>query len=286
MAELRVFLPRPLADAVQDAIDRYARLAHADDPSRSIGELSVGVFADLVLRPWDTSRPAVTAQVTVLWPLPGEDGDAPPAEVDGHPITRAQLRELLEELDALCPGGLRAPAGGSLHLALVDPRTGALRATLTRGELERLVRRGCRVHPATDCGCSIAGRPPVTDRYHPSAAQRRFPTVRDRTCRHPGCGNRAGWADLDHVVAHAEGGETSCENLCCLCRRHHRLKTFAPGWRFEMTPDGALSVTSPSGTTRTTRPPGYWAAMGYPAPPIGAELEAQLAAGPGEDPPF
>src|SRR3954469_17758413 len=42
----------------------------------------------------------------------------------------------------------------------------------------------------------------------------------------------------------------------CLCRRHHRLKTHARGWRFTMTADGVLSVTTPSGVTRTTRPPG------------------------------
>ena len=41
-----------------------------------------------------------------------------------------------------------------------------------------------------------------------------------------------------------------------LCRRHHRLKTHAPGWRFTMTADGVLSVTTPSGVTRTTHPPG------------------------------
>ena len=94
------------------------------------------------------------------------------------------------------------------------------------------------------------------DRYEPTPAQRRFARARDRTCRHPGCGNRAGWADLDHVVAHAEGGETDCANLCCLCRRHHRLKTHARGWRYVMTPDGVLTVTTPSGVTRVSRPPG------------------------------
>jgi hypothetical protein len=72
----------------------------------------------------------------------------------------------------------------------------------------------------------------------------------------PGCGQRVGWADLDHVTAHSRGGQTTCTNLCCLCRSHHRLKTFAPGWTFTMQPDGTLRVTSPSGITRTTRPPG------------------------------
>ena len=44
--------------------------------------------------------------------------------------------------------------------------------------------------------------------------------------------------------------------MCCLCRRHHRLKTHAPGWRFHLDVDGALRVTTPSGVTRISRPPG------------------------------
>ena len=100
------------------------------------------------------------------------------------------------------------------------------------------------------------GRPPAVDRYTHTPAQERFVCTRDRTCRHPGCSNRAGWADLDHVVPHAHGGATDCANLCCLCRRHHRLKTFASGWLHVMTPDGVLSVTTPSGITRVSRPPG------------------------------
>jgi hypothetical protein len=35
-----------------------------------------------------------------------------------------------------------------------------------------------------------------------------------------------------------------------------RLETFARGWRFTMGDDGVLTVTTPSGVTRTTRPPG------------------------------
>jgi hypothetical protein len=102
----------------------------------------------------------------------------------------------------------------------------------------------------------VTGPPPATDAYEPTDRQRAFVTTRDRRCRFPNCGQRVGWADLDHVIPHACGGATDCANLCCLCRSHHRLKTFAPGWRFTMTPDGVLQVTTPSGVTRTTRPPG------------------------------
>jgi hypothetical protein len=179
--------------------------------------------------------------------------------VSGQPITATHLRELLRQLDALCPGGLQAPSGGSLTMAIVEPDSGELRAAVTRSALERLVRRGCRVHPAGGCDCAVLDRPPPVGRYRPSAAQRRFLHTRDRTCRHPGCANRAGWADLDHVVPHACGGPTDCTNLCCLCRRHHRLKTHAPGWTYVMTPDGVLTVTTPSGVTRISRPPGMTA---------------------------
>jgi hypothetical protein len=72
------------------------------------------------------------------------------------------------------------------------------------------------------------------------------------------------------VHAHAEGGPTDCDNLCCLCRRHHRLKTHAPGWWFVLLPSGVLRVTTPSGITRTTRPPGLADRIeqrALPAPP-------------------
>ena len=110
--------------------------------------------------------------------------------------------------------------------------------------------------------------PAATYTYEPTDAQRAFVTTRDRTCRHPNCGQRAGWADHDHVVPHARGGETDCANLCCLCRSHHRLKTFARGWAFETLPDGTLSVTTPSGVTRVTRPPGLRPPPGPPPQPL------------------
>ncbi|MCW2740517.1 MAG: endonuclease [Blastococcus sp.] len=273
MAELRAFMPAPLAAAVGETLDRYARLAKEDGDPRGIGPLRVGVLGDLVLRPWDDARPPVTATLTVVAPLPalahpGCDHPADslppstelhavePGEVNGLPITATQLRELLTELDALCPGGLQVPRDGSLGIAVVEPGSGALRATVTRPELEQLARRGCLDHPAGDCDCSVLDRPQRVDRYRPSPSQYRFTRTRDRTCRHPGCRSRAAWADLDHVVPHGDGGPTDCANLCCLCRRHHRLKTHARGWRFVMCPEGVLSVTTPSGITRSTRPPG------------------------------
>jgi hypothetical protein len=262
MSEVRSVRPAPAASAVRAAADAQARELKAAGDERPIGMLRAVVLHQLVTRPWE-EQPAVTAHVAVVAALdtleaaaagtPGSGLD--PATVDGQPVTAAQARQLLERLDALCPGGLQAPTGGFLALG-INNAEGRLVATVTRGELERVVRRGCPDHPDSECDCSVLGMPPPVDRYAHTPPQRRFVKVRDGTCRHPGCHNRAGWADLDHVIPHEAGGETDCGNLCCLCRRHHRLKTHAKGWHYVMTCDGVLSVTTPTGVTRTSWPPG------------------------------
>ncbi|MGY2003000.1 DUF222 domain-containing protein [Blastococcus sp. SYSU DS1024] len=290
MSELRALLPHPEARACRDALDRHARAAKDAGDTRPIGMLRAGALADLLLRPWQ-QQPAVTAQLTVVAPLdaltPGRflaagaplpaaftppGAAAPVGEVDGEPITAAHLRELLTQLDGL---GVHAPSGGSLQIALTD-RTGALLAITGRTELARLATRGCPHHPDRSdqpdhpdrsCGCPLLRPPAAVDRYRPSAAQHRFLEARDRTCRHPGCTAPAAWADLDHVLPHADGGATACENLCCLCRHHHRLKTFAPGWQHTMSDDGVLTVITPTGATRTSRPPGYRVLTAPPEPP-------------------
>jgi hypothetical protein len=265
MAEVVTVLPQPIAAAMVGTVDAYARQAKAEGDVRLLGQLRAEVMAASMLRPWDDSRPPVTAELRVLAPLnallpdPADpmSGGAPAgiAAVEDESITAAHLRALLTALDAVCPGGLQAPTGGSLYLDLLGGG-GNLLATLSRRELELAARRGCPTHPDGDCRCAVVTRPPPTANYRPTTAQRRWGRARDRHCRHPGCLNRVGWTDLDHVIAHADGGATDCENLCCLCRRHHRLKTHSPGWTFRLDADGALLVTTPTGVTRISRPPG------------------------------
>ena len=270
MSMLAIELPAPLAAACWSTVNELAWMRKNDGDPRPIGQLRAGVAADLMLRPWDTSRPPVTAVLNVVAPLPSlTSAGVEPGEVDGATITAAHVRELLIQLDAVCPGGLQAPTGGTLHIAVTDA-DGALLATTSRPELERIAARGCPTHPDAACGCPVLGKPPAVDRYRPSPAQRRFGKVRDRTCRHPYCGQPVARVDLDHVIAYADGGPTDCDNLCCLCRHHHRLKTLAPGWRFVLTDRGVLRVTTPSGITRTTRPPGLRSGIeqrALPAPP-------------------
>jgi hypothetical protein len=253
MAVLTADLPAEEAAACYALVDSLARMLKADGDPRPIGALRAAVVGMLILRPADHGLPGATITLTVTAALDALAGESnQPGSVNGLPITAGHLRELLTRVGAL---GLTSPQRGSLAFALTDD-DGELLATLTLAQLQALARRGCPTHPESDCDCAVSGRPDPTDAYQPTDGQQTFVKTRDRRCRFPNCGQRVGWADLDHVIAHACGGQTACENLCCLCRSHHRLKTFAPGWQFAMDDDGTLHVTTPSGITRTTRPPG------------------------------
>jgi hypothetical protein len=267
-----------------DALEAGARPDPAPDEPVVLLDAEVTVLDPAGGTP--TGPPVTEAVDPVTEAIDPTGQRTPTGQVNGQPITHRHLRELLQRVDALCPGGLQSPTGGSLQFALTDP-DGALRTLLSPPDLRRLVRVGCPDHPrGTDCGCGLVDRPPAVDRYRPSAPQYRFIHTRDRRCRMPGCTTRAAWADVDHVVAHCEGGSTDCDNLCCLCRRHHRLKTFGRGWSFVMTPDGTLVVTTPSGITRIDRPPGIQEARSSPARAGPAPPLRYPVPGPDDPPPF
>jgi hypothetical protein len=263
--------------AARSTIDAYAQMLRADGDRRPIGVLRSEVALDLLTRPWDTSRPPVTAVLTVHAALPalrpdGHPGQTQaPAEIDGQVVSAAECRELLRELDQLRLPPL--PRGGSEQVAVGDPSTGELVAVATRADLRRgagrrhrrrVHRRGTDRTPADD-GPGLR-LPPATTAYAPTAAQKRHVRTRDRHCRMPGCRRRPGRCDIDHGIAYRDGGPTACWNLCCLCRRHHRIKTFARGWSFELLPDGRVIVRTPSGVSRLTRPTG-WSSVAEPEPP-------------------
>lgn len=95
-------------------------------------------------------------------------------------------------------------------------------------------------------------------RYQPSAALERAVRCRDLTCRFPGCSRPATVCDIDHTIPFnhqnpAAGGLTVAENLKCLCRQHHRLKTFG-GWRDTQLTDGTVH---PCRTHPHSRRPGH-----------------------------
>ena len=83
--------------------------------------------------------------------------------------------------------------------------------------------------------------------------------LRDGQCIFPGCRVDARSCDLDHIDAYVDPddggppGQTRPENLACLCRRHHRLKTFT-AWHYQPVGDGSYRWTSPRGQTFVTSP--------------------------------
>lgn len=84
--------------------------------------------------------------------------------------------------------------------------------------------------------------------------------LRDGTCRHPGCSVPATDCDVDHVIAFNRkdpelGGPTTEWNLVCLCRKHHREKTFGTN-AYRSGPLGELVIITDTGHEHRTRPKG------------------------------
>ena len=162
-----------------------------------------------------------------------------------------------------CPGGGRTASAVVIHvIAEAATVTGTASATglgpgpaamlgyegLIPAELVADLATSARVRPLTH----PADAAPEAG-YVPSAALADFVRSRDLTCRFPGCAVPANGCDVDHTIAHREGGPTHAGNLSCKCRTHHLLKTFW-GWRDEQLPDGTLIWTSPSGDRYVTTP--------------------------------
>ena len=97
-----------------------------------------------------------------------------------------------------------------------------------------------------------------TTKYEIPAKLRTAVRLRDGLCRWPNCTRPAEYTDTDHVDAHRHSHWTEPDGLVCLCRYHHRLKTFGKwtigtGSTYSMD----LTITGPLGTTRTTYPKRY-----------------------------
>ncbi|MBA3797722.1 MAG: hypothetical protein H0X18_01180, partial [Geodermatophilaceae bacterium] len=204
------------------------------------------------------------------------------ADVDGHTITAAHCREVLAQLHS-----------SRLFLALHGhnggPQAVASHSQLRRAAHRRRRKRSRRNHerptsvtrlgPECDDGLDdpvlVDGpglrSPATTHSYRPTADQDRYVRTRDRTCRHFGCNRKAVHADLDHHQPWPEG-ETAVCNLCCYCRTHHRLKHQAPDWTRHFDDDATLTITTPTGITRTTRPPGPGTEPEWPLPKIPAPV--------------
>ena len=136
---------------------------------------------------------------------------------------------------------------------------GPVIAETTRALIADLINAPWRISLTDDRG-QVIWHGPVRTRPDPDE-RRRFATAtqaahvraRDRRCRFPGCRRPASRAELDHSIPHAHDGPTHECNLCCLCVRHHILKT-AGLWTPWQQPDGTILWRSHLGHTYRTEP--------------------------------
>ena len=228
--------------------------------------------AGLALLQFDRAVGRASAAVGRAWLADERDEDrwrrSPAGRVDAAHSDLAALAAASEVQRAELASLLDRSGGGTLvdrpRIAVVDELTGALLALTDSRELRRAAtcgRSACRRTPAR-CDHDLSGRPglgppPPTDGYTPGAALDRYLRARDRRCRMPGCRRPVpGGGELDHNEPYPDG-PTAAENLCGFCTGHHRGKHQAPGWSYDLTPDGTLTVTTPSGLVASTTPPPF-----------------------------
>ncbi|WP_249933290.1 HNH endonuclease signature motif containing protein [Blastococcus sp. CCUG 61487] len=227
--------------------------------------------ADLALLRFDQALRRASAAAGRAWL--DDRGDESAAEATGaHRIDGARsdldaLRAATDQQRAELAALLDRTAGGGLvdrpRIAVVDELTGALLALTDARELRRRAHCGrpaCTRAPQT-CGHDLTARPglgppPATDGYRPATALDRYLRARDSHCRFPGCRRPVARGELDHHTPWPHG-PTSAANLTGYCTGDHRGKHQAPGWAYDLTDDGTLTVTTPSGLTATTTPPPF-----------------------------
>jgi hypothetical protein len=188
---------------------------------------------------------------------PGTPGEAgPPAPDTAWHTSRATLYLHVDAAD------LRAHADTDTDTD-TDGRTGAG----TGGRVEKLGPATLDLlHGWLDRTGHLSIRPVLdldrtdaVDTHDPPHWMRESVILRDGQCVFPGCPIDARSCDLDHIEPYQHPdhggppGQTTPANLACLCRRHHRLKTFTP-WTYHRTLTGHYRWTSPHGDRYLTAP--------------------------------
>ena len=267
MADLTAHLTSAEAAAIVEALRAHpAASSTGSDDVRATGERRADALCAMLL-----DENAATA-----------DMSRPRREESGAP------RDAPAPTAATKAGTVMMPLRPRVTL-IADAETGTMTPIFDRagvGSIEALIallaRSGGVTVDTVDPAVGAADDSGSATRYRPTAEMDRRIRLRDGTCRHPGCSIRASLCDIDHLVPfqHGDpgaGGLTVESNLVCLCRAHHRLKTFT-GWSYTLMPDGLLQITTDADHLLFTSPTGPLAHARY-------QREQKHTTDSGHDPP-
>lgn len=236
MAWLNAYLPAEQALALHTTVDAAARNLRADDDPRTLPQLRADVLADMLL-----STGGTTGMAPVSCKSCRRDGDSTDAGCTGRGA-RASSAEIVVTVPVFSLMGLTdEPA--ELEGYGPIPADAARKLAADATSWMRLL-----THPFTGTVLGLD-----RTRYRPSEDLRMWVHLRDETCSFLGCMRPASRCDLDHLLAWADDGSTSHENLHPICKRHHVLK-HQTDWTPMREPDGGLTWLSPGGRTYTTPP--------------------------------
>lgn len=90
---------------------------------------------------------------------------------------------------------------------------------------------------------------------------------RDGTCIFPGCTRSAWSCQLDHRIPYDDGGQTTADNLYCLCAHHHNFKTDRRGIYVPDPVTGEIIWLFDDGTYARTEPEGFIGTQVTPTAP-------------------
>ncbi|MEC3978409.1 DUF222 domain-containing protein [Amycolatopsis sp. H20-H5] len=197
-------------------IDRVARALKTRDERRTLDQLRADVTLDLLLGHRDGGRGGARPEVFLYMDFNTYLGlNHNPVEMAGHGHLPAGLARYI----ATGPDTV-------LRRIITDPLTGQVL------ELGRT-------------------------RYRPTASMDEFIRVRDRECRGVGCSRPAQACGIDHGsypgTDRTNGDPATLGEMVCYCGTEHELRD-EPGWHRTLSPDGMLTVTTPTGRSYFSSP--------------------------------
>jgi hypothetical protein len=244
MGWLRAYLAADELTMVMSVLDAYAHACPREDPRT------------MDVRRSDALVELITGHRTSEYPLPDL-----PAEV--HDLFNHQTNDTTTEAPPApapapkqgtrCGVDVRVVVGIGTLIGLDDKPGylgghGPIPADMARKLAEKYEVRRLLTDPETGILLGVGH-----ERYRLGTALEEIVEMRDMNCRWPGCRVPARRCDKDHSIPFPQGC-TCVENIICLCRTHHFLKTHG-NWEVLLLPDGTYQLTDPTGHVYITKPP-------------------------------